>query len=90
MLDCLDKPGKNAGKASPAMGFCEEKNRLLDEFLKAIRQLVEIQEQQTLAVIQGDPDFSRFDYLLHSAQDDKERAKYLWMMHVDSHGCGEI
>ena len=90
MLDCLDKPQKKDQKASPAIGFCEEKNRLLDDFLKAIRQLVEIQEQQTRAVIHGDPDFARFDYLLHTAQDDKERAKYLWIMHVESHGCGEI
>jgi len=44
-------------------------------------------EQQTRAVIDGDEDFSRFDYLLHAAQEEKERAKYLWIMHVDSHGC---
>jgi len=90
MLYSLDKLSKRVGKAGSTMGFCEEKNRLLDDFLRAIRQLVEIQEHQTRAVIEGDPDFSRFDSMLHSAQEDKERAKYLWMMHVESHGCGEL
>jgi len=90
MLVCLDKRGQGVQKVGPTMGFCEEKNRLLDDFLKAIRQLVEIQEQQTRAVIEGDSDFSRFDSILHAAQEEKERVKYLWMVHVESHGCGEL
>ncbi|MEO8596356.1 MAG: hypothetical protein ABI759_23765 [Candidatus Solibacter sp.] len=90
MLDCLDKPGEKDHPAVPSIGFCMEKNRLLDDFLTAIRQLIELQEQQTRAVIEGDPDFCRFDFLLHVAQENKDRAKYLWMLHVDSHGCGGL
>lgn len=73
----------------PEIGFCAEKNRLLGEFLQASREMMALQNQQTQAVIQGDPDFPRFDVLLHLAQERKEVAKYAWIAHVESHGCGE-
>jgi len=73
----------------PEILFCEEKNRLLDEFLKAIHDLSALQNQQTQAVIEGDSDFCRFDLLLHLAQEKKEMAKYAWIAHVESHRCGE-
>ena len=73
----------------PGVAFCEEKNRLLSEFLKAIQELTAVQSQQTQAVIDGDPDFSRFDVLLHLAQEKKDKAKYEWMAHVESHHCEE-
>ena len=73
----------------PQIGFCEEKSRLLNEFLQASREMMALQNQQTQAVIQGDSDFPRFDVLLHLAQERKEIAKYAWIAHVESHGCGE-
>jgi hypothetical protein len=81
------------GTHIPRIGFCGEKNRLLGEFLKAIREFTELQSQQTQAVIDaaanGDGDFMRFDILLHMAQERKERAKYAWIAHVEEHGCQE-
>jgi hypothetical protein len=71
----------------PEIGFCEEKNRLQGDFLRAIHELNAILAEQTGAVIQGDPDFSRFDLLIHMAQEKKDRAKYAWIAHVESHGC---
>jgi hypothetical protein len=71
----------------PEIGFCEEKNRLLDEFLQASREMIALQNEQTQAVISGDDDFPRFDVLIHLAQERKEVAKYAWIAHVDSHGC---
>ena len=73
----------------PDVAFCEEKKRLQDDFLDAIHDVNFIQNQQTQAVIEGDPDFSRFDVLLHFAQEKKDIAKYAWIAHVESHGCGE-
>jgi hypothetical protein len=73
----------------PKVGFCEEKNRLLREFSAAIHDLVEIQNQQTQAVIDGDPDFARFDLLLHMALERKDQAKYALIAHVESHHCEE-
>jgi hypothetical protein len=69
-------------------GFCEEKQRLLDGFLKATREMCALHKQQMEAVIEGDTDFSRFDVLIHLAQERKDRAKYAWIAHVESHRCG--
>jgi hypothetical protein len=78
------------GRANlPETGFCEEKNRLAKDFLAAIHELVEVQTQQTQAVIDGDSDFARFDVLLHMAHERKEQAKYAWIAHVEAHHCEE-
>ena len=63
----------------------------MDEFLQASHELIELHNQQMRAAIEGDLDFSRFDVLLHLAQEKKERAKYAWLAHVESHHCaGEL
>jgi hypothetical protein len=77
-----------AGRVNiPEIGFCAEKNRLQTDFLRAIRELNAVLAEQTRAVIDGDPDFNRFDVLIHMAQEKKDRAKYAWIAHVESHGC---
>jgi hypothetical protein len=73
----------------PEIGFCEEKFRLRQEFLEAIHDLNILQSQQIQAVITGDAEFTRFDLLLHFAQQRKDRAKYAWMAHVEAHHCEE-
>ncbi|HEV3196783.1 MAG TPA: hypothetical protein VGZ73_02725 [Bryobacteraceae bacterium] len=74
-------------RVSPAVGFCKEKARLLDEFLQAIQELTALMSQQTQALIEGNSDFARFDLLLHLAQEEKDKAKYAWIAHVESHRC---
>ncbi len=83
------KPKPAERSRGPEIGFCAEKNRLLDQFLQASREMIGLQNEQTQAVIHGDADFPRFDVLIHIAQDRKEMAKYAWIAHVESHGCGE-
>ena len=73
----------------PEIGFCEEKNRLRHQFLKAIQEMTVLHDRQMHAVIEGDSEFSRFDVLLHIAQQIKEMTKFAWINHVESHGCGE-
>jgi hypothetical protein len=91
MLICLSAPKEVRPKrvSVPEVAFCDEKNRLMQEFLEAIREITTVQSLQTKAVIDGDPDFARFDVLLHFAQERKEQAKYAWMAHVDNHHCEE-
>ena len=71
---------------SPA-GLCSEKARLMEDFLQTIRELGTLQSEQAKAVIEGDPEFSRFDLLIHMANEKKDHAKYAWMLHVEKHGC---
>jgi hypothetical protein len=72
---------------SPGIGFCKAKNRLRREFLNAIHDLVAIRAQQTQAVIDKDPDVTRFDALLLTAQGRKDHTKYALIAHIESHHC---
>jgi hypothetical protein len=91
MLACLSMSQENPRERAqiPKVAFCEEKHRLRGEFLRTIRELNDMLSQQTRAVIDSDPDFSRFDVLLHLAHERKETAKYAWIAHVESHHCEE-
>lgn len=72
---------------TPNVGLCKEKTRLLDEFVQATHELTALMTRQTQAVIEGDPDFARFELLLHLGQEKKDKAKYDWIAHVESHHC---
>jgi hypothetical protein len=42
---------------------------------------------QTQAAINGDPDFTRYDDLLHMARENKDAAKYTLIAHTEQHNC---
>src|SRR5579862_8422183 len=86
MMSCLDLAQHGWGKI-PKIAFCAEKNRLLQAFLACVHDLLDLQNQQTRAVINGEPNFTSFDILIHLAQEKKERAKYAWIAHVEQHHC---
>ncbi len=91
MLATLEMPHANPpGQVrTPDIAFCKEKFQLLSELVDAIHELNTLQNEQTQAIINEDPDFGRFDVLLHLAQEKKETAKYRWIAHVEVHGCGD-
>lgn len=69
---------------------CQEHRRLLDEFGAAVHELLKLHEDQFRAVIQGDNDSSRFDLLIHMANEKKQLAKYAYLRHMESHGCANF
>ena len=71
----------------PKIGFCAEKHQLLTRFLAAVKEISELHRQQIRAVIEGDPEFTRFESLLHRAGQRKDLAKYAFMTHAGAHGC---
>ena len=75
------------GNDRPGSPYCSERHRLTDALLAAVRELAELQSQQTRAIIANDPDFSRFDDLIHVAQTAKNAAKYALLAHIDEHRC---
>jgi hypothetical protein len=91
MLCTLEMPQTRAtGRVrSPKIAFCKDKFQLLSDLVDAIHELNTLQNEQTQAIINEDPDFGRFDILLHIAQEKKETAKYRWIGHVEAHGCGD-
>jgi DNA-binding response OmpR family regulator len=88
-LDGASAQVNRTSRKIPDVMFCPEKVRLTEEFLSAIQELNELQAQQTHAVIHDDPDFSRFDTLIHLAIEKKEHAKYELIRHMEAHHCEE-
>jgi hypothetical protein len=66
---------------------CSDRVRFTQAFLQAIRELGVLQTEQARAVIEGDPEFSRFDLLIHMANQKKDDAKYALLLHIDQHHC---
>lgn len=81
------KPQRPVYSAIPEIGFCPEKARMMNAFVEAIHHLGELQTQQANALIEGDPDFARFDLLIHMANEKKDQVKYAWLSHVEQHRC---
>jgi hypothetical protein len=67
--------------------FCEEKRRLMKDFVDCSHDFMELQNQQTQAVIDEDTEFARFDDLIHMARGKKDRAKYALIAHMEEHCC---
>jgi len=67
--------------------FCDEKLRLMEDFLAAATDLVTAHNEQVRALIEDDPDFNRFDLVIHMATERKRRAKYAYLAHLEQHGC---
>lgn len=78
------RQGKTNGSKIP---LCEEKQRLMNEFVDASHVFMELQTQQTRAAIDGDGDFARFDDLIHLARESKDKAKYSLIAHIEEHCC---
>jgi hypothetical protein len=67
--------------------ICGERVRYTQDFLQSIRELGALQTEQAKAVIEGDADFSRFDLLIHMANERKDHAKYALLLHIEKHHC---
>jgi hypothetical protein len=76
----------SGGSTGSEIFLCIEKRRLLEAFTEAVHQVMLLQQQQVTDILNND-DFSRFDVLLHMANEKKEQAKYAYLQHVEKHGC---
>ena len=85
-MDFRNEPLITIATPVPTPG-CAEHNRLLDDFGVAVQDVLELHEQQFLAIVGGEDDFCRFDVLIHMANERKLAAKYAYLRHVEAHGC---
>jgi hypothetical protein len=76
----------SGGSTGSEIFLCVEKKRLLEAFTAAVHQVMLLQQQQVTDILNND-DFSRFDVLLHMANEKKEQAKYAYLQRVEKHGC---
>jgi len=70
-----------------ARSRCQEQARWVVELLAAVQELSGLHDQQIRAILQSDPEYARFDVLIHMATERKHQAKYAYIRHVESHGC---
>jgi hypothetical protein len=71
--------------------YCDEGRRLLDALANAIHDLLLVHQQQFKALLQGeDLGSSRFDLLIHEANQVKAAAKYAYLNHLEEHGCSKL
>ena len=69
--------------------YCPEAKQLLDTLADTIRDLIRLHEEQFQAVVSGDLDSTRFDDLIHMANERKREAKYAYVSHLEIHGCSQ-
>jgi len=81
------KAGTEGEPDPPKIPSCVEKRRLVKALTEGIQDMIMLQQQQIDAVIHDDPDFSRFDLLLHMSAERKQQAKYAFVEHLEKHGC---
>ncbi len=70
-----------------SLTYCHHAKALLDELSESIRELVKLHEEQFQSLIGGDLDSTRFDPLIHMANESKNEAKYAYLHHLEAHGC---
>ena len=70
-----------------SVAYCQEAKQLLDAFGETVSALVKLHEEQFQSIMGGDLDSTRFDDLIHMANEQKHRAKYDYLHHLETHGC---
>ena len=73
-----------------SLTYCHHAKTLLDDLSDAIRDLVKLHEEQFQSLVGGDLDSSRFDPLIHMANERKHEAKYAYLHHLETHGCSKL
>jgi hypothetical protein len=74
----------------PSLVYCKQARGLLDAFGDTIRDLVSLHEEQFEALVAGVLDSTRFDDLIHMANERKHQAKYAYIQHLETHRCSRF
>jgi len=69
--------------------YCQHAKELLGALSEAIRELIVLHEEQFQSLLGGDLDSTRFDPLIHMANERKNEAKYAYLHHLETHGCSK-
>jgi len=67
--------------------YCQQARELLDAFGETVQALIRLHEEQFQSTVSGDLDSTRFDDLIHMANQKKHEAKYAYLHHLETHGC---
>src|SRR5258705_10978183 len=67
--------------------YCQEAKELVGALTQAIHRLIALHQEQFNAVVGGDLDSTRIDFLIQIATERKRQAKYPYLHHLETHGC---
>jgi len=77
----------NSQTPATCLIYCEQAKGLLDALSEAIHQLINLHAEQFQSILGDDLESSRFDDLIHLANERKHEAKYAYLNHLETHGC---
>ena len=72
---------------APQFAFCAEKKRLLDVYLSASHDVLDLQAQEAEEIAKGGEGLERFDLALQEARRQRDAAVRACMSHIAEHGC---
>ena len=70
--------------------YCQQAKELLGALSDAMLELIKLHEEQFQSLVGGDLDSTRFDPLIHMANERKHDAKYAYLHHLETHGCSKL
>jgi hypothetical protein len=73
-----------------SLAYCQAAKELLGKFGETVHVLMKLHEEQFQSIVGGDLDSTRFDDLIHMANERKHEAKYAYLHHLETHGCSKI
>ena len=86
MVICYIEPFR-LGMPRPEAKLCFQKRQLLDAFLQAVHEVVELQDQQMTHFVEGGGGFERIDLAIEAARKKRDTARRLYVLHLTAHGC---
>ena len=66
---------------------CTEKWRLVDQYVGATRDIINIKTRRAAAIDDGRDDLVEFDLQLKAARKTKDEALERYARHIQGHGC---
>jgi hypothetical protein len=68
-------------------GVCGRKQRLADEMLASLRNLMNLQSRNTQTILDGDAELPDYTEQLGRSRMAWENAKTAYFLHIREHGC---
>jgi hypothetical protein len=72
---------------APKARFCTERQRLGDEYVAALRDVLTLQEAEFGQVVQHGTGLAWLDLALEAARRARDKAKTAYLLHLAEHGC---
>lgn len=73
--------------AHPKLEICAHTQRLGEAFIRAVREVMQLQDLEIAAVRNDGEGLARFDLALRVARTRRDAAKQAYLLHIQQHGC---